>query len=92
MDAALQKLGQGIEPADCSLWRTANPVSVNRKAGTIRLTAKVVPALFHRHQQYCQKTPALFRRPGVGRAHKNRITVDVLFGMQKNQKRCIIPK
>ncbi len=28
----------------------------------------------------------------MGRAHENRITVDVLFGMQKNQKRCISPK
>ncbi len=92
MDTTVQELGQGIGPADRSLWRTADPVSVNRKAGTIRLTAKVVPALSHRHQQYCQKTPVLFRRPGVGRAHKNRITVDVLIGMQKNQKRCIRPE
>ena len=26
--------------------------------------------LFHRHSEYCQKSPALFLRPGVGRAHK----------------------
>lgn len=31
---------------------------------------QTIPPLFHRHLYYCQKTPILFRRSGVGRAHE----------------------
>lgn len=34
MDAALQELGPGIEPANRTLWGTPHPVSVNAKVET----------------------------------------------------------
>ena len=85
MGAEIPQLGSGAEPADCPVWRTAYRIPVKRP-GWQHIKPPAIPALFHRHLYYCQETPALFQRPGVGSAHGNGNNIECLFAIQKNQK------
>ena len=49
VDATLQELGSGTQPANRPVWRTAHTIPVKRKTGTSHLIPKNVPALFHWH-------------------------------------------
>ena len=90
MDAEVPQLGPGIEPADRPVRREDHQLPVGIKSGNGSILKLTVPTLFHRHLYYCQKIPALFRRPGVGSAHKKAIDTMPYFDAKKYINLCKI--
>jgi len=77
MDAALQELGSGIEPADCTLWRAPHPVSVNTKAGTACYGPRTIPVLFYDISSIARNPQSYSRDEGWADPTKISLTANV---------------